>query len=62
MTTLPYTQSEYDAFGPWTPLASSSLPMSETHGLDYESAAEATPQWYAVSSGNGNNRRVASGR
>ena len=54
--TYPYTQAEYDAFG-WSTLskASANFPPAETYGLDYESAAEATPHWYAVSSGDGNN-------
>lgn len=46
-----YTQAEFDAFG-WNPVMG--LPLSETHGLDYESAREATPKWYGVSWGNGN--------
>lgn len=49
----PYTQPEFDAFG-WSPLSRSSIPHGESHGLDYDSAREATPRWYGVSSGNGN--------
>lgn len=52
-TQLPYTKPEYDAFG-WSPLSNSSIPHDEHHGLDFESAREATPRWYGVSSGNGN--------
>src|SRR6266851_1581500 len=51
--TYPYTQPEFDAFG-WSTLSRAELAPYETHGLDYESAREATPQWFAVSSGNGN--------
>jgi hypothetical protein len=31
-----------------------SLDIGESHGLDYDSARDATPRWFAVSSGNGN--------
>lgn len=48
-----YTQAEYDAFG-WSTLTQCQLEMSETHGLDYESARDATPRWFGVSFGNGN--------
>jgi hypothetical protein len=48
-----YTQAEFDAFG-WSTLTRGQLEMSETHGLDYESARDCTPRWYAVSFGNGN--------
>src|ERR1700687_1375874 len=50
--TYPYTQSEYDAFG-WSTLSRAELPPAETHGLDYESAREATPRRDGVSFGNG---------
>lgn len=39
-------QTVYQHNGLWIPV--------ETIGLDYESAAEATPRWYGVSHGNGN--------
>jgi hypothetical protein len=45
-------QAIYDAFG-WN--AVRGLPLDETHGLDYESAREATPRWYGASFGDGNN-------
>ena len=51
--TLPYTDFEYDACG-WSTLSASSLSPFDTYGLDYESARDATPRWYGVSSGNGN--------
>lgn len=49
----PYTQAEFDAFG-WSPLSRSPLDPAETYGLDLESARDATPRWFAVSFGNGN--------
>lgn len=43
---IPWNQlSDYDAFGVLGP---------EYYGLDYESARDATPRWYGVSFGNGN--------
>lgn len=53
-TQYPYTQPEYDAFG-WSTLSRSTFDPAETYGLDYESARNATPRWFAVSFGNGNN-------
>ena len=49
----PYTQAEYDAFG-WNQLSRSPIDPAESYGLDYESARDATPRWFAVSFGNGN--------
>lgn len=48
------TQPEFDAF-PWSTLANSSLGPAETACLDFESARDVTPRWFAVSSGDGNN-------
>jgi len=42
---------EFDAFG-W-PACRDEDPGA-TYGLDYDSAREVTPRWFAVSSGNGN--------
>jgi hypothetical protein len=53
MTTYPYTNPEFDAFG-WSTLSRAELAPAESHGLDYESARDATSRWFAVSSGNGN--------
>jgi hypothetical protein len=50
---MEYPSSQYDAFG-WSPLLRSSLDPAESYGLDYDSAKDATPSWFAVSFGNGN--------
>jgi hypothetical protein len=50
--TYQYSSAEHDAFG-WNTLHAS-MPLAESHGLDYESARAATPRWFGVSSGNGN--------
>jgi len=49
--TYQYGSPEFDSFG-WPACASEDPGLS--YGLDYESAREATPRWFAVSSGNGN--------
>lgn len=48
---MTYQSPEFDAFG-WP--ACLAIDPSDCYGLDYDSAREATPRWYGVSSGNGN--------